>query len=78
MKPAVSVVIPAYNSEKHIIKALSSLKNQTFKSLEVIVVNDGSTDKTSEIAERFGLENYKPRKQRSQYSEKCGTLKRKR
>lgn len=53
MKPAVSVVIPAYNSEKHIIKALSSLKNQTFKSLEVIVVNDGSTDKTSEIAENI-------------------------
>ncbi len=49
VKPAISVIIPAYNVEKYIPKALKSLKNQTFKSIEVIVVNDGSTDNTRNV-----------------------------
>ena len=49
MKPAISVIVPAYNVEKYIPKTLKSLKNQTFKSIEVIVVNDGSTDNTRNV-----------------------------
>ncbi len=49
MKPAISVIIPAYNVEKYIPKTLESLKKQTFKSIEVIVVNDGSTDNTRNV-----------------------------
>ncbi len=49
----VSVIIPAYNEEKFIEKCLISIKNQSFKDIEIIVVDDGSTDKTVEIAEKI-------------------------
>lgn len=44
-----SVIIPAYNEERYIGKALESLNKQTYKNFEIIVVDDGSTDKTREI-----------------------------
>jgi len=45
-RPLVSIVIPAYNCEKYIQRALHSVYNQTFTDFECIVVNDGSTDNT--------------------------------
>jgi glycosyltransferase involved in cell wall biosynthesis len=42
----VSIVVPAYNSEKTITRCLSSLVNQTLQDIEIIVVNDASTDNT--------------------------------
>ena len=50
------IIIPAHNEEKNIFYTLESLKNQTFQDFEVIVVNDGSTDKTFEIVENFKLQ----------------------
>lgn len=47
--PLVSVVIPAYNCEEYIKKTLKSIISQTYTEIEIIVVNDGSTDKTSKI-----------------------------
>ena len=49
-----SVIIPAHNSEKFISKALDSIKNQSFTDYELIVVCDRCTDRTKEIAERYG------------------------
>lgn len=52
--PLVSVVIPAFNEEQFMTKALQSLAGQKFTDFELIVVDNKSTDKTAEIAERFG------------------------
>lgn len=49
----VSVIIPAYNSEQFIAETLDSLVNQTLKDIEVIIVNDGSTDGTQEIVDAY-------------------------
>jgi glycosyltransferase involved in cell wall biosynthesis len=54
-KPLVSVVIPTFNSEKTIGKCLESIKNQTYKNVEIIVVDKNSNDKTVEIAKRYGV-----------------------
>jgi Glycosyltransferases involved in cell wall biogenesis len=48
----ISVVIPVYNSEKYVISALDSLKNQTYKNFEAIIV-DGSTDSTTELITEY-------------------------
>ena len=47
--PLVSVIIPAYNAENTITETIFSVLNQTFKDLEVIVIDDGSKDKTTEL-----------------------------
>ena len=51
---AISVVIPAYNAEKYIGEALESALAQTRPAAEIIVVDDGSTDGTAAVAEKFG------------------------
>lgn len=57
--PKVSVIIPVYNGEKFIKNALRSVLRQTFKDYEVIVVDDASTDKTSEIVKELQKSNTK-------------------
>jgi glycosyltransferase involved in cell wall biosynthesis len=51
--PLVSITIPTYNSEKTISKCLESIKNQSYKNIEVIVVDTNSEDKTVEIAKSY-------------------------
>lgn len=53
MDDLLSIVIPAYNIEKYISRCLDSLINQTYHNLEIIVVNDGSTDNTSIIIDEY-------------------------
>lgn len=55
--PKISVIIPAYNEEKYINQCLSSLFKQTKRPLEIIVVDDGSTDRTSEILKELSAGN---------------------
>ena len=51
MDIVVSIIIPAYQQEKRIGRCLRSVMNSTYRNLEIIVVNDGSTDKTEEIVQ---------------------------
>jgi glycosyltransferase involved in cell wall biosynthesis len=51
--PAVSVVIPAFNAERHIAEALGSVRDQTLRDVEVIVVDDGSRDGTLREVQKF-------------------------
>jgi len=50
MKNKVTMVIPVYNSEKYIGRCLESVLNQTYKDIDILVINDGSKDNTLEIA----------------------------
>ena len=49
----ISVIVPVYNVEEYLEECLESIKNQTYTNIEVILVNDGSTDGSREICERF-------------------------
>ena len=49
----VSIIIPAYKTEKYIEKCLKSVQEQTYKNLEIIVIDDKSPDKTGEICDRI-------------------------
>ena len=55
--PKFSIIIPVYNTEKYLNKCLSSVFNQSFSDYEVIVVNDGSTDDSYKIIEKFEKEH---------------------
>lgn len=53
----ISVVIPVYNTEKYIERCIYSILNQTYKDLEIICVDDGSTDKSGDILDRLSKED---------------------
>jgi len=57
--PKISVLIPLYNKENFIKQTLESVLNQTFTDFEVIIINDGSTDKSGEIVSQFTDERIK-------------------
>ena len=54
MEPLVSIVIPVYNGENYLREAIESALSQTYESIEILVVNDGSTDQTEQIAGAYG------------------------
>jgi glycosyltransferase involved in cell wall biosynthesis len=51
--PNVSIIIPAHNEERHIEKCIESLLAQDYRDIEIIVVDNGSSDNTSKIVERL-------------------------
>jgi len=59
MKPLVSILIPAYNAEELLAYTLQSAIAQTWQRKEIIVIDDGSTDRTAEVARRFASKDVK-------------------
>lgn len=59
--PKVSVVLPTYNGEKYIKQSIDSVLNQTFSNLELIIVNDCSTDRTLEIINEYAQKDSRVR-----------------
>ena len=55
--PLVSVIIPVYNAHNSIAKTLQSVINQTYTNLEIVVVNDGSTDESLDIIKTYAVED---------------------
>jgi glycosyltransferase involved in cell wall biosynthesis len=52
-RPKISIIMPAFNVEKYLAETLESILNQNYKNLEIIIIEDGSTDSTLEIAHNF-------------------------
>lgn len=53
----VSIVIPAYNTEKEIVRCLDSIQKQSYENYEVIIVDDGSTDHTGEVCDFYAIQD---------------------
>lgn len=58
LKPLISVIVPIYNVEKYVRKCLESLKNQSLKQIEVICIDDGSTDASGRIADEYESDDW--------------------
>ena len=50
-KPLVSIILPVYNAQSHLARCLESVCGQTYKNLEIIVLNDGSKDQSLPVCE---------------------------
>lgn len=50
-EPLISVIVPVYNGQDYLVDCIDSIENQSYKNLEIIIVNDGSTDRTSAVCD---------------------------
>ena len=66
MMPKVTVVVPVFNVEKYLHQCIESLLNQTYRNLEIILVDDGSTDNSGAICDK-----YRQKDQRIKVIHKC-------
>ena len=57
MKPLITIYITNYNYEKFISKSINSVLNQSFKKYELIIIDDGSTDNSIEVIDRYCKKN---------------------
>ena len=53
MNELISVIVPVYNVEKYLRKAVQSIQNQSYKNLEIMLINDGSTDSSGDICDEL-------------------------
>ena len=52
-QPLISVIVPCYNVEEYLPKCVESILNQTYRNLEIFLVNDGSLDRSGEICDEY-------------------------
>lgn len=53
MKPKLSIIVPVYNVEKHLVRSIESMRKQTLQNIEIILVNDGSVDRSLDICVKY-------------------------
>lgn len=58
-RPLISVIIPVYGVEKYIAQCLESVINQTYENLEIIVINDGTKDRSADIAKEYAKKDWR-------------------
>ena len=58
-KKDISIIVPIYNAEKYLNKCIDSIINQSKKELEIILINDGSTDGTGDVLKKYEVLNIK-------------------
>ena len=56
-KEKISVIIPIYNVERYLKRCIESVINQTYKNIEIILINDGSLDNCGEICDEYSLKD---------------------
>lgn len=61
MKPLISVIVPVYNVKKYVEKCLDSILRQKYKNLDIVVVDDGSTDGSGEICDKYATKDKRVR-----------------
>ena len=57
MNPAISVIVPVYNTEKYLRRCIDSILSQTFTDFELLLINDGSTDSSGEICDQYAAKD---------------------
>ena len=55
--PKISIIVPIYRAEKELPRCIESIINQTYKNLEIILINDGSPDRCGDICERYSIQD---------------------
>lgn len=58
-KPLISIIIPAYNAERFLGETLLSVVNQTYENWECVIIDDGSSDNTLSVAQKWAEDNPK-------------------
>ena len=56
-KPLISIIVPVYNSRNFLHRCIKSIQNQTYENIEIILIDDGSTDSSGELCEKFASED---------------------
>ena len=54
----ISIIVPVYNAEKYLLKCIDSIRAQTHENLQIILVDDGSTDQSPKICDYFSEEDF--------------------
>ena len=57
MEPLLSIIVPIYNVEQYVDKCIQSILNQTYQNLEIILVDDGATDRSGSIADSYAAKD---------------------
>jgi len=53
MRDSISIIVPVYNVEKYLEKCIDSILNQSYQNLEIILIDDGSTDNSGSICDEY-------------------------